>query len=185
MRDKNDNFDEPEEEIILISRTKMKHEVEDLQRLGVRMADLSSDQLKKIDIPEELRQAILFLKKIPTGQRGALKRERQHIGALMRKVDPEPIELFFKRLDQQDADQIALFKQAEKWRDDLIAGNDNLLTEIIDRFPACDRQQLRQLSRGARQEMTKQGHFATDGRNLFRELKKLLEAEAKQQKDEE
>ena len=184
MRDKNDNFDEPEEEIILISRTKMKHEVEDLQRLGVRLADLSSDQLKKIDIPEELRQAVIFLKKIPAGNRGALKRERQHIGAIMRKVDPEPIEAFFRSLDQQDADQIKLFKQAEKWRDDLIAGNDNLLTEIIDRFPSCDRQQLRQLTRNARQEITKQGHLAVDGRNLFRELKKLLEAEAKEPKED-
>ena len=81
-----------------LSKTKKKQEALALQALGVRLMRLSADQLKKIDLPEDILTAVTLAKTIK--KHGALDRQLQYIGTLMRKCDPTPIQEALLRIEQ-------------------------------------------------------------------------------------
>ena len=78
------------------SRTQKKNEDRALQRLGEQLIALPSSQLEAMDLPEELLTAIELAHKIKS--RSARRRQIQYIGALMRHIDPQPIEAALERL---------------------------------------------------------------------------------------
>jgi len=78
------------------SRTQKKNEDRALQRLGEQLITLPFDQIKTMDLPDELLDAIEFAHKIKS--HGARRRQIQYIGALMRHIDPQPIETSLKRI---------------------------------------------------------------------------------------
>ena len=49
---------EPEEEIIWVSKSEMKRDMEILQKLGVELVELSSSTLKKMPLSEDLLDAV-------------------------------------------------------------------------------------------------------------------------------
>ncbi len=155
------------------SRTQLKKQAEALQKLGERLMELPTEQLKKIDIPAELRQAVTTAKNIK--QHGARKRQRQRIGALMREIDPEPIRTFFAELDDGCKREARQFQLLERWRDELVDGNDKILDEIFERYPETDRQHLLQLIRNARKER-KDNRPPKAFRALFKYLREISAA---------
>jgi len=58
-----------------------------LQKLGEQLVALSSEQLKRIDVSDDLRNAVIVAGK--TKSHGARRRQLQYIGTLMRDIDPE------------------------------------------------------------------------------------------------
>src|SRR4030066_502297 len=72
------------------SKSQKKREVEALQDMGALLVELPDAQFKRIELPEELREAVAACRKIT--QNGALRRQKQYIGKLMRSVDPAPIQ---------------------------------------------------------------------------------------------
>lgn len=78
------------------SRTQKKKEDQALQRLGEQLVSLNSGQLETMDLPDELLEAIEFARKIKS--HGARRRQIKHIGALMRQLDPQPIEMALSRM---------------------------------------------------------------------------------------
>ncbi|MCP4400212.1 MAG: DUF615 domain-containing protein [bacterium] len=154
------------------SRTQIKKEVKALQKLGERLLELSPAQIAKIDIPDALREAVLFAKTITA--REARRRQLQFIGGLMRKVDPETIREVIEGKDQQSREAAEALHQFEQWRDELVQGNDELIEELCRRFPQAERQQLRQLARNAKKEREKEKP-PKSARQLFRYLRKLSE----------
>ncbi len=72
------------------SRTRKKNEDRALQRLGEQLVAQTSVRLETMELPEELLTAIEFARKIKS--HGARRRQIQYIGALMRHIDPQPIE---------------------------------------------------------------------------------------------
>jgi ribosome-associated protein len=72
------------------SRTARKRAAEHAQKLGVRLGGLRGEQLKPLDLPAELLEALHEARRL----RGhsALARQYQYIGRLMRELDLEPIE---------------------------------------------------------------------------------------------
>lgn len=152
------------------SKSQVKREMIALQAIGEKLVELSPDQISRIDMPGELREALLFARTITRGE--ARRRQLQYIGALMREVDTEPIEkalAIIGRGQHQDAEH---FKQLERWRDDLMDGNDALMEDILARFPDTDRQKLRQLVFNARKER-QEDKPPKSSRALFRFLKAL------------
>jgi ribosome-associated protein len=71
------------------SRSARKREAEALQRLGEQLLRLKSAELQRLELPEALLEAIAEAHRLRG--RGALARQRQYIGRLMRYVDAEPI----------------------------------------------------------------------------------------------
>ncbi len=134
---------DPEEK----SRSQRKREVEALQELGVRLADLTPEQLCHIDLSPDLRAAVEQLRAITT--RGARRRQMQYIGALMRALDTAGIQDALGAIDRGHAREVEWERRIERWCDQLIEGDEAALAEIVQRHPGVDRQRLRQLARNA------------------------------------
>ena len=77
---------EPEERK---SKTRVKKEMMELQKLGEQLVTLPAAYLKIAGIPHELVDAVISMKKMCT--HGARRRQMQHIGVIMRDVDPVQI----------------------------------------------------------------------------------------------
>lgn len=156
-----------------VSRTRKKKEAQALQEMGEKLVKLSPQQLDAIPMPTELSEEIRFARTLT--QHGAYRRQIQHIGALMREVDPEPIARALAMIELGDCRRSQAFHQLEQWRDPLIEGDEDLLEEIVSRSKEVDRQRLTQLVRSAKKER-QQNRSQKSARNLFAYLRQIQEA---------
>lgn len=138
-----------------------------LQEIGEKLVDLPAAQLEKIPLDSTLADAIAAARAI-TSHEGR-RRQLQYIGRLMRDVDPEPIQAALEKLELKSRQSKAHFHQVERWRDKLIAEDDDTLQEFLEQYPNADRQHLRQLVRNAKKVTT-----GADT-ELFRYLRKIIE----------
>ncbi len=152
------------------SKSERKREMIALQGLGKRLLELSSAQIQKIEMPQELRDSLLLARTLKS--HSAFRRQMQYIGALMRKIDAEPIRQALEEIDRGEKRKAREFQQLELMRDKLVEGNDNIFEEMIERFPGADIQKLRQIARAARKEK-KDGMPPRQTRALFRYLRDL------------
>lgn len=153
-----------------ISRTRKKKDALALQELGEKLVSLSIEQIERINLPQEIFDEVKFTKSIK--KHGAKRRQLQYIGALMRKIDIEPIQKAIENIEFGEQQKASEFKKVEKWRDELINGNNSLIEEILSVHPIAERQRLSQLVRNARKE-TENNKPPKSSRALFRYLKDL------------
>jgi ribosome-associated protein len=157
-----------------ISKTRRKRECDALQELGEQLVSLKNEELEKFDLPGELLDAVLAAKKIR--QRGALKRQKQFIGRLMRDVDADQIAQRLETIRHKDDINNAHFKRIEKWRDTIIADGDSAISDFMEEYPQADRQHLRQLYRNAINEQ-KKNKPPVSFRQLFKYIRELSETQ--------
>ena len=67
-----------------------------LQKLGEELITLRESDLQAMPLDEELRDAVLEARRVKA--HGALRRQKQYIGKLMGRIDPEPIREALERL---------------------------------------------------------------------------------------
>ena len=131
------------------SKTKIKKQMLELQNLGEQLADLNKDQLNELKLPDNLREAINEVKRMT--KFGAISRQMQYIGRLMRDVDAAPITAKLEVWNGTSKQHITWLHQVENWRDRLLADPDSL-TELLAAYPQSDAQRLRALIRNALKE---------------------------------
>lgn len=141
-----------------------------LQALGSELEALSKDQLKKMQLPDNLAAAIADAQRF-AGKHEALRRQRQYVGKLMRSIDPEPIRAQLDALRNQSAQEVARTRRLETLRDEFMA-NEKAISRILETFPAADIQQLRTLRRNAIKEQSQQKPPRAY-REIFRVLRAL------------
>ena len=129
------------------SKSQKKRDAEALRTLGKQLIELDESILDTMPITEVLRKTIIDTKRIKS--HGALRRQTQLIGKLMRSEDHAAIATAFAALQAKDVEQATQFHIAELWRDKLIEGDANALSEFISTFQPEDIQHLRQLIRKA------------------------------------
>lgn len=152
------------------SKTRRKREMHALQDLGEQMVQLDAKRLAELDLPEVLAQAVLEAKRMR--KHGALRRQLQLIGKLMRQVDAQPIQDKLDAWNGLNLAHAARLHQLERWREQLLT--DGLaLNEFVQRYPSADLQSLRTLVRNARQERLT-GKSPRSFRALFKELQKIV-----------
>lgn len=71
------------------SKSARKREYLALQKLGEELIPLQEQDLRSMGLDEDLLEAVLEARRM--SKRGALRRQKQYIGKLMSRVDPEPI----------------------------------------------------------------------------------------------
>lgn len=152
------------------SRTQKKKEDRALQRMGEALVSLSPEQLKAIDMPEELARAVEAGRQMKS--HGARRRQLQYIGALMRTIDCEPIRDALARIRGGEVHKALAFKKLEGWRDALLSGDLDALQEVLRQCPDADRQRLTQLMRNARRDGAGPPS-AKASRMLFRYLREI------------
>ena len=78
------------------SKSERKREYLALQKLGEALIPLQEQDLRAMDLDEDLLDAVLEAKRI--SKRGALRRHKQYIGKLMSRLDPEPIRTSLRQI---------------------------------------------------------------------------------------
>lgn len=129
------------------SKSQKKRDAEALQKLGIKLVALSPTKLDGLPLPDNLRHAIMQAKTLKS--HGAVRRQAQLIGKLMRAADGEAIVAAYEELIAEDSALTAVFHEVEQWRERLIAEGKDALTEFIEHYHPEDVQQLRQLVKKA------------------------------------
>lgn len=167
--------DEETGEFLSPSRSAQRRAALDVLELGEQLAALSTAQLGRLPIPEELLPHIRDTQRITS--HGARKRQQAFLAKQMRKLDDGVLDAIrdAMSIDGEAARrEIAALHRAESLRDALLGDDgDAVLTELLADYPQADRQKLRQLVRNTREERAK-NKPPRAFRELFRELRDLL-----------
>ena len=155
------------------SKTALKKQAHEQQTLGEALAALSDAHLAATDMPEALRDALHEYQR--TRSHEGRRRQRQHIGKLMRQADVAPLQEAVAAAQLGHAHDALALHRAEHWRVELVA-NDQALTRWLAAHPATDAQQLHSLIRNARKEaaLPPEQRHGRAWRELFQFLKPVL-----------
>ena len=154
------------------SKSELKRQMTERQKLAELLAALSSDALKTIPLDEAIKKAVAETNKIKSFE--AVRRHKQYLGKLMRALDDEELEAIQRRLDAIQGvskAETAKLHFLESYRDRLIA-NDEAFTKMIEQYPDMDIQNMRTLIRNARKEK-EQNKPPKAYREIFRVLKEM------------
>jgi ribosome-associated protein len=166
--------DDAFEEDLAPSKSARKREMTARQELGEALCRLSPAELARIPIEDEaLLTAIRESRRI--SHHSALRRHRQYIGKLMRRIDPQPLEAALASLHEEKRAAAGRFQELESLRDHLLAVGDAGIEDVVQRFAQADRQHLRALLREALREKEADRPPAAS-RRLFRYLRELADS---------
>ena len=162
---------EEEQEDLQPSRTKRKNDDLALQELGEALVAVSEDKLAQLDLPERLSDAIKQARGI--SKFGALRRQMQYIGRLMREEgDAETIRARLDAWNGVSVEETARLHLIERWRLKLL-DDDKAVDALIAEYPGADVQRLRTLIRNTRREK-EADKPPKSFRELFQELRGIL-----------
>jgi ribosome-associated protein len=164
------NMDDNSESELPASKTRRKREMHALQDVGEQLVQLDLKRLKELDLPETLTDAVLEAKRMR--KHGAIRRQMQFIGKLMRDLDAAPITQKLAAWNGLALQQTAWLHQLERWRERLLS-DEQALAELGQKFPAANLQQLRALIRNAQKERLA-NKPPKSFRALFQELQKFI-----------
>lgn len=161
------------------SKSEMKRQVDALQKLGEALVNEPRDRVKRVPMPEDVRDAILECQTI-TNHEGR-RRQMQFVGKKMRTLDEAEIAAIQQTIDGwkgASKSDTAAMHALERRRDKLLA-DDKALTVLLSENPELDVQHLRTLIRNARKEQAE-----NKPPKAYREIFQILkQVEAKKKKD--
>lgn len=166
------------------SKTEMKRLSDALQDLGRELVEAPRDRVKRVPMPEDVRDVILECQNIKNHE--GRRRQMQFVGKKMRTLTDEEVEVIRRTIEgwkgASKADTAALHA-LERRRDKLLA-DDNALTTLLGEYPELDAQHLRTLIRNARKEQA-ENKPPKAYREIFQILKDLAKASAAAKPDAE
>jgi ribosome-associated protein len=134
------------------SKTELKRQSDALQALGNELVEQPRDRVKRVPMPEDVRDAILVCQTIKNHE--GRRRQLQFVGKKMRTLSEEEVAIIQRTIEgwkgASKADTAALHA-LERRRDKLLA-DDGALTTLLAEHQELDGQQLRTLIRNARKE---------------------------------
>ncbi|PHV33649.1 ribosome biogenesis factor YjgA [Janthinobacterium rivuli] len=134
------------------SKSELKRQMTVLQKLGEELVNEARDRVKRVPMPEDVRDAILECQQIKDHE--GRRRQLQYVGKKMRTLDEEEVAAIQRTIDSwkglSKADT-ANMHAMERRRDKLLT-DDKALTVLLSENPELDVQHLRTLIRNARKE---------------------------------
>jgi ribosome-associated protein len=158
-----------DEENLGPSKSALKREMTALQKLGAELVGLSRDRLKKMDMPERLRDAIHDAQRFT--QNEAKRRQLQYIGKIMREIETTPLQAAMDEINGVSGAATLRLQQLERLRTQFME-DEAVGSDIARDYPEADIQHLRQLRRNAIKE-AQQSKPPRAYRELFRVLRDL------------
>jgi ribosome-associated protein len=161
-----------EQEYSRPSKSQLKRESTALQKLGQELIDEARDRVKRVPMPEDVRDAILECQLIRDHE--GRRRQLQYVGKMMRSLTEEEVALIQKTLDSwkgASKEETASMHALERRREKLLV-DDGALTELKGQYPLVDVQQMRTLIRNARKEQA-ENKPPKAYREIFQILKQL------------
>lgn len=166
MQEEHDQYEGP-------SKSQRKREMQALQNVGEKLVTLSSQRLSELDLPENLLDAIGEAKRLT--QFGAIRRQMQYIGKLMREVDAEDILRKLTLWDAQSKENSGELHLVEKWRARLLE-EEGAFGEFAMSYPQADITHLRNLVRSINKDRLS-GKPPKQFRTFFRALRDIVRSE--------
>jgi ribosome-associated protein len=169
--------DEFDQEYDRPSKSELKRQSNELQKLGEQLIEAPRDRVKRVPMPDEVRDAILMCQTI-TNHEGR-RRQLQFVGKLMRTLDEEEVAVIQRTIESWKGTskaEAAALHALERRRDKLLA-DDKALTQLLEEYPELDAQHLRTLIRNARKEQAE-----NKPPKAYREIFQILKDLAKQPK---
>jgi len=158
------------------SKSELKRQMTVLQKLGEELVNEARDRVKRVPMPEDVRDAILECQLIKDHE--GRRRQLQYVGKKMRTLDEEEVAAIQRTIDSwkglSKADTAAMHAM-ERRRDKLLA-DDKALTVLLSENPELDVQHLRTLIRNARKEQAE-----NKPPKAYREIFQILKQIAKKQ----
>jgi ribosome-associated protein len=131
------------------SKSQRKRDAHVLQDIGTQLVALSAEQIKRIDMPENLRIAITEAQR--TRSHEGLRRQMQYVGKVMRGIDTAPLTEALDAIHGRSARAVAREQMLERMRERLIA-DEQVLGDIAAQWPGADLTHLRTLRRNVLRE---------------------------------
>lgn len=156
----------------IISKTKLKAEADAAQAIGKKLVDLPKDKLLKLNLPEALFEAVIEAKRITAN--GAIRRQMQYLGRLMRDIDAAPILDQLHRWEGKHNEENARFHGMERWRTRLLSDT-QAISDFLVAYPQADSQQLRTLIRNVQREEAA-NKPPKSSRELFKLIRETIES---------
>ena len=159
------------------SKSELKRQVNELQKLGEQLVDEPRDRVKRVPMPEDVKDAILECQTI-TNHEGR-RRQLQFVGKKMRTLTEEEVEVIKRTIEGwkgASKAETAALHALERRREKLLA-DDKALTQLLEEHPHLDVQHLRTLIRNARKEQA-ENKPPKAYREIFQILKDLEKAGA-------
>ena len=164
-----DWYDDEDDDFI--SKTQIKNEMHELQKVGARLLTLSKQQISKLPLSDEIIAAIEEDKRIKSHE--AKRRHLQYMGKIMRTHDADAIIHALDMLDPgSDAYQRAT-NELESWRERILQ-DDKHLHEFLELHPDTDRQYINQLIHNAKKELLVEHGSRKNYKNLYQFIKQQM-----------
>jgi ribosome-associated protein len=166
------------------SKSELKRQMDELQKLGAQLVAEPRDRVKRVPMPEDVKDAILMCQTI-TNHEGR-RRQLQFVGKKMRTLTEEEVAVIQRTIDSwkgASKAETAALHALERRREKLLT-DDKALTTLLEEHPELDVQHLRTLIRNARKEQA-ENKPPKAYRELFQILKDLSKKKAAPSADEE
>ena len=111
------------------SRSEKKRQSVALQNMGEELTRLGPQEVKNLDLPADLREALQLYARI--GDHEGRRRQMQFIGRVMREIDPAPIRAMLDARREVSAAATAALHKAEQWRDRLLTADEAELAGLV------------------------------------------------------
>lgn len=159
------------------SRSQKKREILALQKLGQQLADLPLEKLPVASLPQDLLEALHELKGM--SKHGAVKRQTQRVGSLMRELSDTQIAAVEDYLKDPQKTMRIKGQMGNLWATRLCQGDAPLLQVFMDRLSPDNRKRLHELVRKAQKTVVDQP-FESDPnfKKLLRFLKQKIPSDA-------
>lgn len=162
------------------SKSQLKRDMTALQKLGAELIAEPKERVKRVPMPEDVRDAILECQLIKDHE--GRRRQLQYVGKKMRTLDEDEIAAIQKVIDSwkgASKAETAAMHALERRREKLLS-DDGALTELRADHPEIDVQHLRTLIRNARKEQA-ENKPPKAYREIFQILKQLQSKTAPQE----
>ncbi len=153
------------------NKTQLKRDMKENHDLGRDLVELANSRLGEVTLSDRMLEAVMLAKRL---KKAALQRQLRYISGIMPEEDTQHIRLQLKKIALPLQQETEAFHEIEQWRDRLIAGDNDLINELLNQFQQADRQQLNQLVRNANKEV-KLNKPPKSSRLLFKYLQALQE----------
>lgn len=164
------------------SKSELKRQMTVLQKLGEELVNEARDRVKRVPMPEDVRDAILECQQIRDHE--GRRRQLQYVGKKMRTLDEDEVAAIQRTIDSwkglSKADT-ANMHAMERRRDKLLT-DDKALTVLLSENPELDVQHLRTLIRNARKEQA-ENKPPKAYREIFQILKEIAKKKNGGKKD--
>jgi len=148
------------------SKSAVKREFAAIQALVRRLAALPAQQLARLPLEADTREAIAAASRL---KRQAFVRQVRYAGGLLAREDWRAVAAAADAQSRPRREAVRAFHDVERWRDALIAGDEDVLADLATRFPAFDRAEALRLARAAAREADGE-RAPPSARKLFRYL---------------